>query len=204
MKADKSGRTLQHKLDRFLLAYRSAPHATTDLSPSQLLLGCNVKTRLDLIKPDIKREVDKKLLQPNNSTLKIFDHSQNVWVRNYRRGPNRVRGTVIGQRGPVLYTVKVNDQTWKRHVEQLRDSNTCPSATEVVNDGAVSEEVEHGVPAVVGSEWKDVPHLAMTPTREGHPAEPESQRPIPETELIATHSGQVVKAPTRLKDYVCD
>ena len=203
VKADKSGRTLQHKLDRFLLAYRSAPHATTELSPAQLLLGRNVKTRLDLIKPDIQREVNKKLLQPNNSTLKSFDHSQNVWVRNYRRGPKWVRGTVVGQTGPVLYTVKVNDQTWKRHVEQLRDSSICPSATEVMNDGAVPEEVEHGVPAVVGSEWKDVPPLAVTPTRERHPPEPESQRPIPEPELIATRSGRVVKAPTRLKDYVC-
>ena len=86
VKADKSGRTLQHKLDRFLLAYRSVPHATTDLSPAQLLLGRNVTTRLDLIKPDIQREVNKKLLQPNNSTLKSFDHSQNVWVRNYQNG----------------------------------------------------------------------------------------------------------------------
>ena len=60
VKADKSSRTLQHKLDRFLLAYRSAPHAVTDLSPTQLLLGQNVKTRLDLITPDAMREVNKK------------------------------------------------------------------------------------------------------------------------------------------------
>ena len=72
------------------------------------------------------------------------------------------------------------------------------------NDGAVPEEVEHGLRAVVGSKWKDVPPLAMMPTREGHLPEPESRRPIPEPELIATRSGRVVKAPTRLKDRVCD
>ncbi|PFX22695.1 Retrovirus-related Pol polyprotein [Stylophora pistillata] len=82
VKADKSSRTLQHKLDRFLLAYRSAPHATTELSPAQLLLGRNVKTRLDLIKPDVTRKVNKKLLQSNDRTLKSFDQNQNVWVRN--------------------------------------------------------------------------------------------------------------------------
>ena len=87
VKADKSGRTLQHKLDRFLLAYRSAPHATTSLSPAQLLLGLNVKTRLDLIKPDVTREVNKKLLRSNSGSLNFFVHNQNVWVRNYRRGP---------------------------------------------------------------------------------------------------------------------
>ena len=96
---DKSSRTLQHKLDRFLLAYRSAPHAVTELSPTQLLLGRNVKTRLDLIKPDVSREVNKKLLQSNSRTLKFFDQNQNVWVCNYRRGPKWVRGTVIEQTG---------------------------------------------------------------------------------------------------------
>ena len=53
--ADKSGRAFQHMLDRFLLTYRSAPYATTALSPAQLLFGRNVRTRLDLIKPHVTR-----------------------------------------------------------------------------------------------------------------------------------------------------
>ena len=112
VKANKSGRNLQHKLDRFLLAYRSAPHATTSLSPAQLLLGRNVKTRLDLIKAVVTREVNKKLLQSNSSNLKSFAHNQNVWVRNYRRGPKWVRGTVIERTGPVLYRIKVAIVKW--------------------------------------------------------------------------------------------
>ena len=95
MTADKSWRDFQQKFDRFLLTYRSVPHATTALSPAQLLLGRNIRTRPDLIKPDVTRGVDKKLLQSNNSTLKFFVNDQHVWVRNYRRGPNWVRGTVI-------------------------------------------------------------------------------------------------------------
>ena len=75
------------------------------------MLGRNIRTRLDLIKPDVTRGVDKKFLQSNNSTLKLFVNDQHVWVRIYRRGPNWVRGTVIEQTGPVLYMVKINDQT---------------------------------------------------------------------------------------------
>ena len=134
---DKSGRTFQHKLHRLLLTYRSAPHATTALSPAQLLLGRNVRTRLDLIKPDDTRGVDKKLLQSNNSTLKFFVNDQHVWVCNYRRGPNWVRGTVIERTGPVLFRVKVNDQTWRRHVEQLRDSYLTPAIEETAGDRVV-------------------------------------------------------------------
>jgi len=161
VKADKSSRTLQHKLDRFLLAYRSAPHAITELSPAQLLLGRNVKTRLDLIKPDVTRGVNKKLLQSNKSTLKSFDPNQNVWVRNYRRGPKWVQGTVTEPTGPVLYKVKVKNQTWKRHVKQLRDSNLCPREMETIDDCAIAEEVENGMPPVVtATEWEDTPpHL---------------------------------------------
>ena len=134
---DKSGRTFQHKLHRLLLTYRSAPHATTALSPAQLLLGRNVRTRLDLIKPDDTRGVDKKLLQSNNSTLKFFVNDQYVWVCNYRRGPNWVRGRVIERTGPFLFRVKVNDQTWRRHVEQLRDSYLTPAIEETAGDRVV-------------------------------------------------------------------
>ena len=157
VKADKSGRTLQHKLDRFLLAYRSAPHATIFLSPAQLLLGRNVKTRLDLIKPDVTREVDKKLLQSNISSLKFFVRNQNAWVCNYRRGPKWVRGTVIERTGPVLYRVKVDDHTWKRQVEQLRDSYLCPPVRESTDECTVPEEAEeqHGTPAIGETDWKD-------------------------------------------------
>ena len=130
IKADKSRRTFQNKLHRFLLTYRSAPHATTALSPAEVLLGRNVRTRLDLIKPVVTRGVDKKLLQSNNSTLTFFVNDQHVWVCNYRRGPNWVRGTVIERTGPVLFRVKVNDQTWRRHVEQLRNSYLTPAIEE--------------------------------------------------------------------------
>ena len=73
--ADKSSTNLQHELDRFLLAYRSAPHVINEVSPAQLLLGRNFKTRLDVIKPNVTREVTKKLLQSSNSTLKSFDQN---------------------------------------------------------------------------------------------------------------------------------
>ena len=141
--ADKSGRAFQHKLDRFLPTYRSAPHATTALSPAQLLLGRNVRTRLDLIKPDVTRGVEKKLLQSNNSTLKFFVNDQYVWVRNYFRGPNCVRGTVIERTGPVLYRVRVNEQTWRRQVEQLWDSYLTPA-------------IEEGDRVVPGREGRDM------------------------------------------------
>ena len=77
------------------------------------------------------------MLQSNNSTLKFFVNDQYVWVRNYFRGPNCVRGTVIERTGPVLYRVRVNDQTWRRHVEQLWDSYLTPAIEETAGNRVV-------------------------------------------------------------------
>ena len=42
-----------------------------------------------------------------------------------------------------MYRVKVDDQTWKSHVEQLRV--------------ATFAHLQHGIPAVGETEWKDGP-----------------------------------------------
>ena len=119
-------------------------------------------------------------------------------------GPKWVRGTVTERTGPVLYKVKVKDQTWKRHVEQLQDSNLCPREMESIDDCAVPEEVEHGMqPVVTETEWKDVPPLAATPVGEFPPPEEEGHQLDLKPELITTHAGCVVKPPPKLKDYVC-
>ncbi|MGJ8945921.1 hypothetical protein AB9K17_23820, partial [Salmonella enterica subsp. enterica serovar Kentucky] len=45
MKASQhDGKSLQHRLSNFLLTYRSAPHATTNQSPSSLFLKREVFT----------------------------------------------------------------------------------------------------------------------------------------------------------------
>ena len=72
VKADRSDRSIQHKLDRFLFAYRTAPHAKTGHSPAQLFFGRNLKSRLNLPKPNIKQGVDGRLLKNKKGTLVSF------------------------------------------------------------------------------------------------------------------------------------
>ena len=57
-----------------------------------------------------------------------------------------MHGTVIERTGPVLHRVKVNDQTWKRHVKQLWHSNLCPPEVETTAGCAVAEKVENEMP----------------------------------------------------------
>ncbi|GBP04198.1 hypothetical protein EVAR_74040_1 [Eumeta japonica] len=39
--------SLEHQVNKYLLSYRNSVHSTTGVSPAQLMLGRNVRTRLD-------------------------------------------------------------------------------------------------------------------------------------------------------------
>ena len=138
------------------------------------------------------------MLQSNNSTLKFFVNDQYVWVCNYRRGPNWVRGTVIERTGAVLFRVKVNDQTWRRHVEPLRNSYLSPAIEEqlviVLFLGGGGEG--HVMPAVSEAKQKDTPTQVITSDGEVHLG-PKSQQPSPEPEFITTR----VRPPARFQDF---
>ncbi|XP_024891943.1 uncharacterized protein K02A2.6-like [Temnothorax curvispinosus] len=60
--------SLQTNLNEFLRQYRKAPHTTTGESPSKLFLGRNLRTRLDLVKPQ-----DTIMVNISNAMSTKFD-----------------------------------------------------------------------------------------------------------------------------------
>jgi hypothetical protein len=60
---------LHKKLANFLLVCRNTPHSITNETPANLLMGRQLRTRLDLIKPDITRQVHDK--QTNETCYQI-------------------------------------------------------------------------------------------------------------------------------------
>ena len=96
---EKDGFSLQHRPSNFLLTYRSTPHTTTGVSPATLFVGKELRTRLDLLKPDIdKRVCEKQSRQKIDHDIRVKVHNFNigerVMVKNFRRGPNWVPGTI--------------------------------------------------------------------------------------------------------------
>ena len=128
--AMKAGRndnlTLTHKLENFLFLYRNTPHATTQQSPSLLFLGRHVRTRLDLLKPNLQeRVVAKQEVQrtshDQHAHARSLESGQPVMVKNFRPGEMWVPGVVIKALGPVSYIVDVGSgKTWKRHIDHLK------------------------------------------------------------------------------------
>ena len=52
--------TIQTKLSRFLISYRTTSHTTTEETPAELFLKRSIRTRLDLLKPNLEDKITQK------------------------------------------------------------------------------------------------------------------------------------------------
>lgn len=112
------------KLAQFLLAYRTTPHSTTGVPPTDLFLKRSVRTRLDVMRPSLEEKVvskqyEQKKYHDQHARERNFSVNQEVMVRNWREGTKWVRGTVQRKLGALSYEVKVGSQVWRRHANQL-------------------------------------------------------------------------------------
>ncbi|XP_039602164.1 uncharacterized protein K02A2.6-like [Polypterus senegalus] len=119
--------TLQQKLANFLFAYRNSIHATTNQTPAMLFFGRPLRSRLDLLQPNIKQTVqDRQIKQGHKATDKVtrsFAIGQSVLARSYRGDQKWVPALVKDQTGPLSYKVEATQGViWRRPVDQLRKS----------------------------------------------------------------------------------
>ena len=121
------GQSLILRMNTFLSKYRSTPHATTGLTPTELFLGRKVRTKLDLLKPKIAEAVESKQLEQKkhydrHSKLCSFSNGQTVSVRDCLSSKKWVSGVITSILGPTMYKVKLpNGSLVVRHVDQLCD-----------------------------------------------------------------------------------
>jgi len=107
---------MQCRLDKWLLAYRNAPHAVTGISPANKFLGRALRTRLDLVYP--ARGNDSFTYAAGK--VRDFQVGEDVWAREYMSGVMWKKGKIREVLGPLTYVVVVEGREWKRHVDQLR------------------------------------------------------------------------------------
>ena len=90
MKTGRSdGRSFQHRLASFLLTYRTSIHATTNEAPCVLFMGRKLRTRLDLLRPDLNQTVTnkqagQKCQHDQHVHSRTFSVDQAVLVKNPR------------------------------------------------------------------------------------------------------------------------
>ena len=99
---------------------------TSGIPPSQLLMGRQLRTRLDFVIPNMF-----KMLKPSRNIIMINMQKTIILVqetRNYSGSPNWLTGTVKTVLGPVSYQVEFKDgRQCNRHLDQLLKDNSSES-----------------------------------------------------------------------------
>ena len=117
---------VQQNLDNFLLTYRSTKHATVGCSPAQLFLGRDLRTRISLVRPNLKENVinkqgTQKFYYDQHSKYREFFPGDAVLVRDPRKEETWWPGTIAERSAPKTYIVTLTDgRVWKRHVDHLK------------------------------------------------------------------------------------
>jgi len=123
------GIPVEQSLMKFLLHYRITPHAVTGASPCSLFLGRNIRTRLDLLHPDIESRVQGKQLSQKafvdqHRHMRHFTVGQSVLTRDFYNGARWIPGTIVAQTGPLSYRVRVQGgREWQRHIDHLLENS---------------------------------------------------------------------------------
>ena len=119
------GGTVHTRLSRFLLAYRSTPQTTTGVTPAKLQLNRRLRTRLDLIRPELRHRVEaqqgaQKVHHDNTKKERQFSEGDSVLVKNFSPGPKWKKAHIESKTGPLSYTVNYEDGVvTRRHFDHL-------------------------------------------------------------------------------------
>lgn len=171
--------SLEHRLANFLLKYRVTPHTTTGVSPSELFLKRQLRTRLTLVKPDIGKSVEK-----SQQRMKDFHDRGKVKVRQFEEGdqvqvkttiqPGKWKwlpGTVNKVCGPLTYLVQVGNRKRFCHLDHLLACNAkLPQVLPPLSDFSLKEPTR---PIVDLPEEVDLPNAE--PSKEAGSSPPSSQ-----------------------------
>ncbi len=122
-----AGKTIQEKLSKFLFTYRITPHTTTGTAPAQLLMGRQLRTRLDRLFPDLSQRVQKhqaKQSQQHDTAkpLRSFMIDDSVYVKDFSSPTlSWIPGKVVKVSGPLSYHVELQSgRVVRRHVDAVR------------------------------------------------------------------------------------
>ena len=89
---------------------------------------------MSLLRPNVadtvvNKQASQKEQHDKKGRERQFEVHQHVLVENPKGDPKWIPGIIVKKLGPLSYEVKVNNNIWKRHVDQMITSNehTCES-----------------------------------------------------------------------------
>lgn len=139
-------KSLTHRLCDFLIHYRNSRHSTTEMSPAQLMMVRNLRSRLHFIKPDVRESVLKnQCAQVNACSAAVgreFQVGDKVMVRDYRPSRPCWQPSVVEARtGHKSYRISIPGTAgiWSCRADQMVDG---PNRVTSENQNESMEEQE--------------------------------------------------------------
>ncbi len=178
------GGSIQENLSKLLFKYRITPHSTTGIPPSERLMGRCLRSRLDLLFPDVSSNVEdkqfmQKLAHDNMKSCRSFVVGEEVvFAEDFSNSSEKWKVT-----SPLSFQIDLsNGKTVRRHVDNVRKrvvkegKRSEDTTGEVVVWGNVSgnTEVSASEPAPVVTETSSSPTTSQ-PTDSQPIVQPTSQ-----------------------------
>ena len=139
-----AGWNLETCLYRFLAQYRMTPQTTKGQSPSELPFGRCLRTRFDLMLPNLENKVitqqaKMKAIRDSNVQTTTYYCGDAVWVMNMSGTPKWIPGVLEWRTVPVSFTVRLSDgRLWRKHTDHLHpclpDDVLTPEGREALLD----------------------------------------------------------------------
>lgn len=96
------------------------PNATTKQSPAKLFLGRELRSSLDLMRPDLRITVQNNTWKELEFFEPEFKLGEKVVIRDYTAANQKwIIGVVIAKDGNLHYTIKVGEKLLRRYVQQM-------------------------------------------------------------------------------------
>ena len=192
----KSNDKLDVFIDRFLFKYRLAPHATTGVSPAELMFKRRPRCRFDLLQPReaITERVSKKQDIQRASRMSSrhinVDVGDPVIIRNYAKGPKWLPAEVARQTGPVSYECALDSgNIVRRHQDQIH-----------LREGTTTTQVEdHSHEQPGNGDYSISDEITETPTAELTDTLGDVEVPAPNTSPVEP---PVLRRSTRVRRQV--
>lgn len=134
------GQNVKLNVQKILFNYRLSPHQETGKSPAELMFGRKLNSRLNLLFPRIKENIENDEIK--NMKITQFEVGESVAVREYLDKNIKWRfGKIIEKLGKLHYRIKLNDgKVWKRHVNQMR------AVGSVLTEKTLTQMLDYGDP----------------------------------------------------------
>ena len=133
--------SVKEKLAKFLFIYRITPHSSTGVAPAELLMGRRLRSRLDLLRPDLSATVQnnqlrQKLYHDSDKPYRTFTEGEAVYVEDFTTAKQKwIPGTIQNTSGPLSYIIVLLDGTTvKRHIDSIKARHVNPDTTTLLEE----------------------------------------------------------------------